>query len=164
MSTPFAQRRLWLTASTLWAVRAMGRIWPAGIALAALPLAAKPHEVQQEIERLLGGARLQRGKVQLQLPPLVDNGNLVVLSVAVDSPMTSDSHVRSIHVLAEGNPLPQVFSAYMDERAGKAAFTIRVRLADSQKIWAIAQMNDGTFWYETADTVVTSSACTEYLV
>ena len=164
MNTTSAQRRRWLTRSALWSVRALGRIWPAGIALPVLPLAAKPHEVQQEIQRLLAGAPLERGKVRLQLPPLVDNGNLVVLSVAVDSPMTSASHVRSIHVLAEGNPLPQVFSAHMDERAGKAAFTIRVRLADSQKIWAIAQMNDGSFWYETADTVVTSSACTEYLV
>lgn len=52
----------------------------------------------------------------------------------------------------------------MDHRAGKAAFTIRVRLSDSQKVWAIAQMNDESFWYQTADTIVTSSACTEDLV
>ena len=133
-------------------------------ALWTLPAVAKPADVQQEIHSLLAGAPLQQGKVQIDLPPLVDNGNLVVLSVAVDSPMTAASHVRAIHVLAEANPLPRVFSAYLDERAGKAAFTIRVRLADSQKVWALAQMNDGSWWHQTAETIVTSSACTEYLV
>ena len=95
---------------------------------------------------------------------MVDNGNLVVISVAVDSPMTLKDHVQSIHLVAEGNPLPRIFSAYMDQRAGKAAFTIRVRLAESQKVWAIAKMSDGSCWYQTADTVVTTSACTEDLV
>lgn len=132
--------------------------------LLTLPAVAKPADVQQEIRSLLAGAPLQQGKVQIDLPPLVDNGNLVVLSVAVDSPMTVVSHVRAIHVLAEANPLPRVFSAYLDERAGKAAFAIRVRLADSQKVWVLAQMNDGSWWHQTAETIVTSSACTEYLV
>ncbi len=161
MSMQSGPRRLWLK---MGAISGMRSLWPLGSAGLAATAHASPAAVQLEIQKLLAGAPMQQGKVQIQLPPLVDNGNLVVLSVDVDSPMTAASHVRAIHVLAEANPLPGVFSAYMDERAGKAAFTVRIRLADSQKIWAIAQMNDGTWWYQTASTVVTSSACTEYLV
>ena len=161
MSMRSTTRRLWLKMPALAVVRPLWRLWPLGQAGTA---AASPSGVQQEILKLLAGARMQRGRVQMALPPLVDNGNLVVLSVVVDSPMTPASHVRAIHVLAEANPLPAVVSAYMDERAGKAAFTVRIRLADSQKIWVMAQMNDGAWWYETADTVVTSSACIESLV
>ena len=129
-----------------------------------LPVNAKPAEAQQEVQKILAGVTPKLGRVHLELPPLVDNGNLVVISVAVDSPMTLKDHVQSIHLVAEGNPLPRIFSAYMDQRDGKAAFTIRVRLAESQKVWAIAKMSDGSCWYQTADTVVTTSACTEDLV
>jgi sulfur-oxidizing protein SoxY len=130
----------------------------------ALPILAKPAEAQAEVQKILGGASPRQERVRLELPPLVDNGNLVVVTVSVDSPMTAKDHVQAIHLVAEGNPLPRIFSAYMDQRAGKAAFTIRVRLAESQKVWAIAKMNDGSLWYQTADTVVTTSACTEDLV
>jgi sulfur-oxidizing protein SoxY len=129
-----------------------------------LPVLAKPDEAKAEIQSITQGRPLQKGKVQIELPQLVDNGNLVVVSVSVDSPMTKENHVKEMHLIAEGNPLPRIFSSYMDERAGKASFTIRVRLADSQLVWAIAKMNDGSFWYQTAETVVTSSACTENLV
>lgn len=130
----------------------------------ALPSLAKPHDAAAEMESITKGMPLNKGRVAIELPSLVDNGNLVVVSVAVDSPMTKESYVKAIHLISEGNPLPRIFSAYMDHRAGKAAFTIRVRLSDSQKVWAIAQMNDESFWYQTADTIVTSSACTEDLV
>jgi sulfur-oxidizing protein SoxY len=125
---------------------------------------AKPEEAQAEIQKITQNKPLQNGRVHIEMPQLVDNGNLVVLSVLVDSPMTKTNHVKEIHMIAEGNPLPRIYSAYMDERAGKAAFTIRVRLADSQTIWCIAVMNDGSLWYQTAQTIVTSSACTENLV
>lgn len=130
----------------------------------ALPVVAKPNEAADEIQSITKGMTLNKGRVAIELPSLVDNGNLVVVSVSVDSPMTKDNYVKAIHLISEGNPLPRIFSAYMDHRAGKAAFTIRVRLSDSQKVWAIAQMNDASFWYQTADTIVTSSACTEDLV
>jgi len=33
----------------------------------------------------VGDAQVRRGRVKLQLPPLIDNGNAVPLSVAVES-------------------------------------------------------------------------------
>ena len=116
---------------------------------------------QEALRRIVGDTQVRRGRVKLQLPPLVDNGNSVPLSVAVASPMTEADHVRAIHVLTEKNPLPDVVSVRLGPRAGRATLATRVRLADTQSVTAIAQMNDGSFWSDSAEVVVTLSACLE---
>ncbi len=97
----------------------------------------------------------------LDVPPLVENGNAVPLAVAVDSPMSEADHVRAIHVVNEKNPQPQVISAVLGPRAGRARLATRIKLADSQKVAAIAEMSDGSFWGATAEVVVTIAACVE---
>ena len=122
---------------------------------------AKKEDADEAIKKITGGASIKEGRVTLVIPPLVENGNLVVLKVSVDSPMTANNYVKVIHVVAEGNPYPNIFAAYLSPRSGTANITTRVRLADSQRIWAIAQMSDGSFWSGSAETLVTLSACTE---
>ena len=122
---------------------------------------AKKADADEAIKKIVGGAAMREGKVTLTIPPLVENGNLVVLKVSVDSPMTANDYVKTIHVIAEGNPLPNIFTVYLTPRSGTANITTRVRLADSQKVCAIAQMSNGSFWQGSAETLVTLSACTE---
>jgi sulfur-oxidizing protein SoxY len=119
--------------------------------------------MQAAIKKVVGAAPLRKGKVTLELPPLVENGNAVSLEVAVDSPMSAADHVKAIHVFNEKNPQPNVISVRLGPRAGKAAISTRMRLADSQKIVAIAEMSDGTFWSDEADVIVTLAACLEDL-
>jgi len=116
---------------------------------------------QAALGRVVGDAEVRRGRVKLRLPPLVDNGNSVPLSVSVESPMTAADHVKAIHVLTQKNPLPDVVSVALGPRAGRAGISTRVRLADSQTVTAIAQMSDGSFWLDSAEVVVTLSACLE---
>ena len=132
-----------------------------GICLNPLTAFAKKEDAEEAIKKITNGAALREGKVTLTIPPLVENGNLVVLKVSVDSPMTATNYVKSIHVVAEGNPLPNIFTVYLSPRSGTANVTTRVRLADSQRVWAIAQLSDGSFWQGSAETLVTLSACTE---
>jgi sulfur-oxidizing protein SoxY len=122
---------------------------------------AKKEDADGAIKKITGDAKIQEGRVTLTIPPLVENGNLVVLKVSVDSPMTANNYVKSIHVIAEGNPLPNIFTTYLTPRSGTANITTRVRLADSQRVWAIVQMSNGSFWQGSAETLVTLSACTE---
>ena len=122
---------------------------------------AEPEQADAAIRALVGDARVRSGRIALELPPLVENGHSVVLSVNVQSPMTEQDHVRSVHLFAEGNPLPGILTAYFTRRSGRAVLTSRVRLAQSQRIWAIAAMSDGSFWQTSAETLVTLSACTE---
>ena len=105
------------------------------------------------------GVPVRKGKVKLELPQLADNGNSVPIRITVDSPMTASDHVKSIHLYSDRNPVPNMASFYLGPRAGKAEINTRVRLAGSQRVTAVAQLSDGTFWSDTAPIVVTLSAC-----
>jgi sulfur-oxidizing protein SoxY len=118
-------------------------------------------DATQAVDKILGGRLAQVGRVTLEIPPLVENGNLVTMKVSVQSPMTEADYVRAVHIVAEGNPLPNVVSFFLSPRAGRAAITTRIRLGDSQRVRAIAQMGDGSFWQGDAATLVTLAACTE---
>jgi sulfur-oxidizing protein SoxY len=85
------------------------------------------------------------------------------MTVSVESPMTTDDYVKSIHVFNEKNPQPHIGNFYLGPASGRAQVSTRIRLADSQKVVAIAQLSDGLFWSATVDLVVTLAACTEDL-
>jgi sulfur-oxidizing protein SoxY len=115
----------------------------------------------EAIRRFTGGAPVETGRIRLDMPPLVENGNTVPLAITVESPMTEADHVRRIAVFNDKNPQPHVATLHLGPRAGRAAVSTRIRLADSQTITAIAEMRDGTFWSATADAIVTLAACVE---
>ena len=75
--------------------------------------------------------------------------------------MTADDHVKAIHVFNEKNPQPNVISVQLGPRAGRATISTRIRLADTQKVIAIAEMSDGSFWSDKVDVIVTLAACLE---
>lgn len=153
-SSPNLTRRLYL--STLGML---------GIASWFTPFSAmaKKPEAMEAIAKIVGSNVLRDGRVKLVVPPLVESGNLVVVKLAIESPMTPVDYVKAVHIISEENPSPNIFTAYFTPRSGRAELTTRVRLADSQRVWAIAQMSDGSFWRGYADTSVTLSACTEMI-
>jgi sulfur-oxidizing protein SoxY len=125
------------------------------------PAEATPAMLATAIRNVVGAAVVHTGKVKLDIPPLVENGNTVPMTVSVTSPMTSDDFVKSIHVFNEKNPQPNIGNFYLGPHAGRAQISTRIRLADSQKIVAIARLSDGSFWSASADVIVTLAACTE---
>jgi len=140
-------------------------IGSAGIGLAsALPLesaSATPAMLEEAIRSVIGEANLQTGKITLEVPPLVENGNTVPVTIIVDSPMSKADHVKAIHVFNEKNPQPHVISITLGPRAGKARIATRIKLADTQRIVGIAEMSDGSFWTGEANVIVTIAACVE---
>ena len=141
------------------------RSFLAGAALVTvLPLAsahATPEAMAAAIKEVVGGAVIREGRVKLDLPPLVENGNTVPLTVSVESPMTPADHIKAIHVFNEKNPQPHVFDARLGPRNGRAVVATRIKLGDSQKIVAIAETSAGEFWSASADVIVTLAACIE---
>ena len=139
----------------------------AGVAVLTLvPFAAAratPEAMAVAIQEVVKGATIRDGKVTLDLPPLVENGNTVPMTVTVESPMTEADHVRAIHVFNEKNPQPHVLDARLGPPNGKAFLATRIKLADAQKVVAIAEMSDGTFWRASAEVIVTLAACIEDL-
>lgn len=133
-------------------------------ALAQLPpniAALRRAALDEAVRKVTGGAPVREGRVHLDLPPLIDNGNAVPITVSVDSPMTREDHVRSIHVFTEKNPQPNVIDARLGPRAGVARLASRIRIADTGLVLAIAQTSDGAYWSGRVQVVVTLSACLE---
>jgi sulfur-oxidizing protein SoxY len=128
------------------------------------PAEATPATLAAAIRNVVGAAVVRTGKVRIDVPPLVENGNTVPMTVSVLSPMTPDDYVKSIHVFNEKNPQPNIGNFYLGPRAGRAQISTRIRLADSQKIVVIAHLADGSFWSASADVVVTLAACTDEVI
>lgn len=139
-----------------------------GAAAFATPvLLARPARAQDAtamaaaVAQFAGGQAVRPGRVKLEIAPLVDNGNVVPMRVRVDSPMSAADHVTEIAVFNEKNPQKDVARFTLGPRAGKADIATRIRLATSQKLIALARMNDGSIWSDTVDVVVVLAACIE---
>jgi sulfur-oxidizing protein SoxY len=125
------------------------------------PVLAKPADMQAAIRAFTGTAPISNGKVELILPALVENGNSVPLTVNVAHWMEPNDYVKTIAIFNEKNPQPNVATFHLTPRAGRASVSTRIRLGDSQKITAIVQLSDGSFWSDEAEVIVTLPACAE---
>jgi sulfur-oxidizing protein SoxY len=161
MTEPSHRRAFLAAAGGLAAGIALPR--PAAAQAIAQTAAEAAAAMREAIRKVVGTARVTEGKVTLELPPLVENGNTVPLALRVDSPMTPSEHVKAIHVFTEKNPQPNVVSFHLGPRAGRASVATRVRLANTQTVIAICEMSDGSFWSGKAEVVVTLGACLEDL-
>ena len=135
-----------------------------GLLVLALPFeaAARP-SLEEAVRGFTGGAAVNEGRVRLEIPPIVENGNAVGVTVQVESPMQPEDHVRRIALFNEKNPQADVAVFRLGPRAGRARVGTRIRLATSQTVIAVAEMSDGSFWASKANVVVTLAACIEDL-
>ncbi|WP_105439921.1 SoxY-related AACIE arm protein [Neorhizobium sp. T25_13] len=133
-----------------------------GLALiVARPARATPEAMQDAIRDFIGSAPVKAGRVKMDIPPLVENGNSVPLAITVESPMTESDFIKAIAVFNEKNPQPNIGVFHLSPRSGRAFVSTRIRLGDSQNITAIAQMSDGSFWSGSVELIVTLPACAE---
>ena len=115
--------------------------------------------VAAEIKKLYGDKTFESGKIKLDVPEIAENGLVVPINVDVESPMTDADYVKSVHVFAEGNPLPGVVSYTFTPACGKASASTRMRLAETQNIICIAEMSNGKLHMAKANVKVTIGGC-----
>ena len=120
-----------------------------------------PEDLMAAIKAFTQGAPLREGRVTFEIASLIDNGNAVPILVSVASPMTAADHVTAIAVFNERNPQRDVVNAQFGPRSGRAELATRIRLATSQRLVAVARMNDGSCWSKTVEVIVTLAACIE---
>jgi sulfur-oxidizing protein SoxY len=136
----------------------------AGISLLAAAIApytafADVAAVEAELKKLFGGKTMAEGRIKLDVPQIAENGLVVPLNIDVDSPMTDKDYVKSVHVFAEGNPLPHVITYRFTPASGRASGSARIRLARTQNIIAVAEMSDGSLHMAKAEVKVTIGGC-----
>ncbi len=133
----------------------------AAVCVIAPSARATPEAMAQAIKEFTGGKPVREGGVEVDIPVLLESGHSVPTIVRVDSPMNAQNYVRAIAVFNERNPQPNVGVFYLTPRSGRAFVSTRIRLGDSQKVVAIAQMSDGSFRSGSVDVIVTLPACVE---
>ncbi|ABS66769.1 thiosulfate oxidation carrier protein SoxY [Xanthobacter versatilis] len=136
----------------------------AGIAALAAVLAprmsfATEAQVAEEMKKLFGGKAMGEGKIKLDVPEIAENGLVVPINIDVDSPMTEADFVKSVHVFADGNPLPQVVTYTFTPDSGKASASARMRLAQTQNVIAVAEMSSGALFSARSQVKVTIGGC-----
>ncbi len=132
------------------------------VAFAILPFPANAtmEAVEKDIEAFTGGAAATESSIiKLELPEIAENGNTVPLSVAVDSPMTSDNYVKRVIILAEKNPNPGIATFHFSSKSGVAEASTRMRLATTQNVVAVAELSDGSFHMTKSVVKVTIGGC-----
>ena len=134
-----------------------------GMLLTLLPRAAQAGE-RALLQAMYGEARVVFDRVELDLPPLVENGNSVALTVSVDSPMTEADHIAAIDVLAGDNPMPHLVRFGLTPGSGRATIATRIRLAGSQPVLAVARTSRGQLFGASAEILVTEAACLDFLI
>lgn len=136
----------------------------AGLLVLSLPLPALARpSLDEAVAAFAGGAPVTSGRVKLTVPPLVENGNAVGVTVDVESPMTAENHVRRIGLFNEKNPQAEVAIFHLGPANGRGRIASRIRLATSQTVLAVAELSDGTYWSSEASVIVTLAACIEDL-
>ena len=100
-----------------------------------------------------------QGKVKLDLPEIAENGNTVPMTVTVESPMTEQSHVTDVLIVADENPRSGVATFHFSPASGVAEANTRIRLAATQDVIAVAKMNDGSFFMASKQVKVTIGGC-----
>ena len=121
--------------------------------------AAEEGEVDKLIKDFTGGKTPETGKVSLEAPEIAENGNTVPIGVSVESEMTADNFVRSVMILAEGNPRPGVATFHFSPLSGEATASTRMRLARTQNVIAVAMMSDGSAFMDKKEVKVTIGGC-----
>jgi len=139
--------------------RALGVLAAGTCLLLIKPAMATPDELATTLRETFGDRSINRGRVKLEMPRLAENGSVVPVSVRVDSPMTSQDYVKSIHIFASENHLPRVLEVQLGPYNGKGVFSSRVRVARSQPITAVAVMSDDTVWSAAVNVEVVTSEC-----
>lgn len=120
---------------------------------------ASAEEIDAALKAFAEGAEIGEGQVSLTTPEIAENGNTVPISVEVDSPMTEENHVKSVMVLADGNPNPEVITFNFTAASGVATAKTRIRLAKTQNVIAVAKMSDGSVHMAKNQVKVTIGGC-----
>lgn len=149
------RRELLISASSAGLILAL-----AGAAGASSPdKPAQPSLYDQALDKILGDAKPRPEKISIEIPEIAENGNTVPYTIAVASPMTETDHIKAVHVLSTGNPLPNIASFYFGPAVGKAVLASRMRLAKTQEVVILAERADGKFLVARRTVKVTIGGC-----
>lgn len=140
----------------------LGTLLPVDVAMAqALGMPQPDEKVADTMKRLFGGRTAQEAgeRIKFDAPLIAENGAVVPLRIDADLPMTSDSYVKNIYVIADKNRRPLNAKFSLTPEAGKASVATNIRLASTTDVRVIAEMNTGALYETRREVKVTVGGC-----
>jgi len=113
----------------------------------------------EALARVLDGREPLPGGIAIDAPEVAEDGNMVAVSIRVESPMTEADHVRRIVLLSTRNPVAEIASFHLTRHSGEAFVSNRIRLSESQDIVVVAEFADGTLRQARREVRVTVGGC-----
>jgi sulfur-oxidizing protein SoxY len=144
---------------------ALGAVAVVGMTVAPGPAAAQTfgqnETVEAALKRVFGGKPIKDGSgtIKLDLPLIAENGAVVPVSVEVAAPMTPQSYVKAIYVVADKNRIPIVTRAVLSPDSGQAYMGANIRLGETGDVRAIVEQSDGTLSQVKREVKVTVGGC-----
>ena len=120
---------------------------------------SQTNQVLKRIDEITKGLGAEESDIYLDLPEIAENGNQVQINFEIDSPMTETNYIKQVHVLADGNPAPNVATFSFTPEMGSCAATTRMRLSKTQNVYLLAENSDGQFSMTKAKVKVTIGGC-----
>ena len=117
--------------------------------------------IEAALKRVFGGKAMKDGSgvIKLDIPLIAENGAVVPVSVEVNAPMTPQSYVKHIYVVADKNRIPIVTRAVLTPESGQAYMGANIRLGETGDVRAIVEQSDGTLLQVKREVKVTVGGC-----
>ena len=131
----------------------------AGTVLFSKYALAKPNLALNKIKEISKNAKVEEIDLFLDVPEIAENGNQVKVSFDIESPMTDEDFVKTVYILADGNPAPNVAKFSFTTDMGACSATTRMRLSKTQNIYLLAEYNNGNFAMTKSKVKVTIGGC-----
>ena len=122
-------------------------------------LSAQSNQALNRINEITKGLGATESDIWLDLPEIAENGNQVKVSFEIDNPMTESDHIKSVYILADGNPSPNVAKFSFTPEMGSCSASTRIRLSKTQDVYLLAENNNGQFFMTNAQVKVTIGGC-----
>ena len=120
---------------------------------------AKPNLALNKIKEISKNTKVEETDLFLDVPEIAENGNQVKVSFEMDSPMTQSDYIKSVYILSDGNPSPNVAKFSFTPKMGSCSATTRMRLSKTQNVYLLAESNSGQFLMTNAKVKVTIGGC-----
>ena len=151
--------------AVLGALGTVGTVAAAGVTLTPRRVGAQAlgqsESVEAALKRVFGGKAMKDGSgvIKLDIPLIAENGAVVPVSVEVNAPMTPQSYVKHIYVVADKNRIPIVTRAVLTPESGQAYMGANIRLGETGDVRAIVEQSDGTLLQVKREVKVTVGGC-----
>lgn len=125
------------------------------------PALGQNEALDAALKRVFGGRPMKDGSgmIKLDIPLIAENGAVVPVSVEINAPMTPQSYVKHIYIVADKNRIPIVTRLALTPASGQAYMGANIRLGETTDVRAIAEQNDGTLYALKREVKVTVGGC-----